>query len=145
MIRIRLACLAAAAAAMTLPAPTHGALPVPHAAEALCGALDADGDGRVSADEYLRGAQALFSALDVDRDDRLGSAELAAAQRRAAEAAHTDALTEVEQLHLVDHRGAGSLERAEHAERTRAAFEHLDADGDGSLSRDELLQALTSM
>lgn len=145
MIRIRLAWLAAAAAAMTLPAPSHGALPVPHAAEALFRALDADGDGRVSADEYRHGAQALFSALDADRDDRLGAAELAAAQQRAAATAHSDALSDVEQLHLVDHRGDGSLDRAEHAARTRAAFERLDADGDGSLSPDELLQALTSM
>lgn len=143
MFRLRSLWLAAVTA-LALAAPSHAAQPLPHAAEALFLALDVDGDGRVSADEYLRGAQALFHALDADRDDRLSTAELALAQQRAAEVAHTAAPTEIERLHLVDHGGEAGLARAEHATRVREAFERLDADRDGWLSRGELREALAS-
>ncbi|HLS81404.1 MAG TPA: hypothetical protein VK025_08375 [Steroidobacter sp.] len=44
--------------------------------------MDADGDGRVSKDEFMNGATARFDRLDADKNSALDAQEIAAAKER---------------------------------------------------------------
>ncbi|MEZ5668636.1 MAG: EF-hand domain-containing protein [Alphaproteobacteria bacterium] len=46
--------------------------------------FDADGDGRISAEELAKGPTPLFDRIDADGDDRVSGDELAAAQAALA-------------------------------------------------------------
>jgi hypothetical protein len=95
--------------------------------------LDANGDGRVSFEEFSRYNLArytpeLFAQMDVDASDTLEIAELAAAGERHI-------------LSMLDADGDGILTRAEFLaleERLEAAFATWDKDGDGYLTQQEL-------
>lgn len=50
----------------------------------LIGAMDENGDGRVSRAEMVEGPSPLFDRADINQDDRLDGAEVAAARERMA-------------------------------------------------------------
>ena len=77
-------------------------------------AVDLDGDGRVSLDEFLERMGFAFGQMDLDGNDVL----------------------EPHEQHVPD---APRITRAEHEARFTAQFRRQDADGDGYLSRTELL------
>jgi Ca2+-binding EF-hand superfamily protein len=56
-------------------------------AELLTGQFDADGDGKVTKDEFVTGPTALFDRADADKNDVLDTKELAAAKQAAKAAA----------------------------------------------------------
>lgn len=55
--------------------------------ELLAGQFDADGDGKVTKDEFVNGPTALFDRADSDKNDVLDAKELAAAKQAAKAAA----------------------------------------------------------
>ncbi|RON53673.1 EF-hand domain-containing protein [Pseudomonas frederiksbergensis] len=81
-------------AAMAPPAPPQDQAPNTDLADALLGALDADGDGNLSSDELSHGLTAagssadskeIFSALDKNQDGSVSSDELKAALQAGRE------------------------------------------------------------
>lgn len=103
--RPRAALLAAALAAL---------LAAPVAASDYFSAVDLDGDGRVSLDEFLERMGFAFGQMDLDGNDVL----------------------EPHEQHVPD---APRITRAEHEARFTAQFRRQDGNGDGYLSRTELL------
>lgn len=75
--------------------------------------MDADGDGRVSQNEYLDWMSYAFDARDSNRDGMLAPDELPGGKGRA-------------------------ITRQQHRERLAATFKKQDVDRDGSLSSKEL-------
>ncbi|MGN6512091.1 MAG: EF-hand domain-containing protein [Lysobacteraceae bacterium] len=120
----------AAPAAATPAAPAAAPDVVPPWLAALR-AMDADGDGRISAAEHAAAARRMFAAMDRDGDGRVDLAELAA--RRGTTPERTAAA-----LDAVDRDHDGGLDADEHAASTRAAFDAMDADHDGALTAAEL-------
>ena len=46
------------------------------------GGMDADGNGRVTADEHAAAAKRMFEAMDADHDHKVTAAEMDAAQKQ---------------------------------------------------------------
>jgi hypothetical protein len=120
-----LACLAVAAPA------AHGAL-------SDFGAMDADGDGRISAAEHAAGAKKMFHAMDQNRDMRVTEAEMSAAQKAISgvQGIHRR-VSSADKLKAVDANGDGVLSEAEHDAATRVMFSKMDTNRDGFLTKDE--------
>ena len=76
--------------------------------------VDRDGDGRVSLPEFLERMSFAFRQMDVNRNDVL----------------------EPQEQHIPD---APTITLAQHHERFSAQFARQDIDGDGLLTREELL------
>jgi hypothetical protein len=123
-------------AAAALAGPAVAAVPMPVALELLLLSWDTDGDGRLSASEYLQGTRQVFTQLDANRDDRLTSSEVARGLPRAARSGEEDLLPV-----RID-TAAGLVSYADHADEARRQFDRLDTDHDGYLTRDELVQSL---
>jgi Ca2+-binding EF-hand superfamily protein len=112
--------------------------------------LDADGDGVISAAE-IQQAAARFAKLDADGDGRLTEAEIRPAfggPRREGGgpgggpggpggASPEDTVSMMMQF---DKNGDGMLQKSEVPERMQGIFARGDANQDGVLTRDELLQ-----
>lgn len=86
---------------------------LPETPAAYLAQMDADGDGRVSLQEYLDAGLRAFDAMDADRDGVLAGAELPFAD-------------------------AAPVPRQRRADALRRAFLRQDRDGDGFLTVEEL-------
>lgn len=111
----------------------------PDKSDAEFARMDANQDGKVSADEHAAGAKRMFDMMDVNRDGKVTAAEMDAAQERVTgvRAAPGD-LAATEKIKAVDTDGDGVLTAEEHAAGSRAMFTRMDANLDGFLSREEL-------
>jgi len=148
--------LAGAGLAMTLPvlaqtapdagAPAAGA-PAQGAGGPMMGRMgggfdftrfDADGDGKVTTEEFNATRNAGVAALDADGDGKLTLEELVAHEMRGVQA-RVEARVKA-RIAAQDADGDGALSAAELAVRPMPArmFQRLDADGDGAVSTEEV-------
>jgi hypothetical protein len=88
--------------------------------------LDANKDGTVSKDEFLKGRAAHFDEADTNKDGKLTKEERAAA--------HEARMKE----RMARHDKAETVTRAEMQAKTAEKFAKIDQNGDGKLSQDEL-------
>lgn len=119
----------------------------------LLAALDADGNGALSAEEIAAAAEAL-QRLDTDGDGQVSGEELrAAGPAPEATAGGPPAPTAVAEagkglkkmlarLKEADANGDGKLSRDEAPQGIAARFDQFDANGDGALDETEIRQAL---
>lgn len=109
-----------------------------HAALSDFEAMDADGDGRISAAEHAAGAKKMFQAMDQNRDMRVTAAEMSAAQKAISgvQGIHRR-VSSADKIKTVDANGDGILSEAEHDAATRVMFAKMDANRDGFLTKDE--------
>jgi len=100
--------------------------------------MDANGDGRIAADEHAAAARKVFQTMDADRDGRVSAAEMDAAYEKVSgKKASASDMSAADKINAVDGNADGILTGAEHAAASRSMFLRMDADGDGYLSMDE--------
>lgn len=111
--------------------------------DAIFKALDADGDGTISADEIANAAETL-KALDTDGDGAISRQETMPQGAGQGFASGPGAQIKI-YLKRLDTNGDGKLTEDEVPEGFKAQFGTLDADGDGSLDESELEQGMSSL
>lgn len=102
-------------------------------------AMDSNGDGRISAQEHAAGVGRMFETMDADKDGRVTASEMQAAHGKVTGGkAAAGEMSAAEKIKTIDTNGDGVLTAAEHEAGARRMFEHMDADKDGFLTKDEL-------
>lgn len=95
--------------------------------------FDSNGDGRISADEYLAAAATRFQAIDSQNKGSVDAADIAAAP---AAAARVDRRAEA-MVHRLDTAGNGYVTPDQFVVAAQDRFTRLDANHDGKLTFDE--------
>ena len=129
-----------------LASPAFAAEPKSAKPDAEFMTMDANKDGKVSADEHAIASKKMFDAMDANRDGKVTAAEMDAAHQRVTgmNATETD-LSAADKIKVIDTDGDGVLAAEEHATGSRSMFEKMDTDKDGFLSKDELAAGHASM
>lgn len=118
-------------ALLALAGPAGAAEPPTRPAPALFAALDADGDGRVTAAELQSARAGQIERFDADGDGRLSAEEYRSWWLDAAQARLT-------RLFRADDRdGDGLVSLEELLARSDALLKRRDRDGDGAISIEE--------
>ena len=99
--------------------------------------MDADGDGMVTATEHAAGARTMFDRMDTNRDGNVTAAEMDTAHAKGGRKAGKP-MTSSEKIAAMDSNDDGVLSLSEHEAGARAKFAEADADGSGTLSRQEM-------
>jgi Ca2+-binding EF-hand superfamily protein len=100
-------------------------------------AMDADKDGKITAEEFDAFRAAEFAKADTNTDGQLSAEELAA--KHIAEMTARAADMAAKMISRMDENADGQLSAEEMAQGPRAPtmFERADADGDGTISKAE--------
>ena len=137
--------LALAASAQAHPAGTP--------AGGMFAQMDADHDGRISAQEHATAAQAMFQQMDANHDGRVTSAEMAAGRKmRMSHGGDHDAddmqhdgmphdgmqRMHEQMLAKMDADHDGTITWVEAQAQMRAMFDRMDANHDGKVNSDEM-------
>ena len=118
-----------AAAQTAAGTPAAASSPLPHRLQAM----DTNGDGRISEQEFLDAASARFAAMDTAHSGRVDAAAMLASPLAAERLqARADAL-----VRRLDKPGNGYVTQDEVAAAAQKRFAHLDRRGDGKLTPDE--------
>ena len=100
--------------------------------------MDANKDGKISADEHAAATRKMFDMMDANKDGQVTADEMDAAHARiTGKKANTSDLTAAEKIKVVDTDGDGILIAEEHAAGSRAIFAKMDTDKDDFLSKAE--------
>lgn len=108
--------------------------------------LDADGDGKVTKDEFAAGAaqraKFFFEHMDENKDGKVTAEEFKAAEERMKERAGGNAPKDAPDFAKLDKNGDGAITQDEAAEgakaRSEKRFAEMDKNSDGVLSGDEI-------
>jgi Ca2+-binding EF-hand superfamily protein len=100
--------------------------------------MDANKDGKVTADEHSAAAKKMFDAMDANKDGKVTAAEMTAAQPKVTgkKATKSD-MSSADKIKVIDTNGDGVLSAEEHATGSRSMFEKMDSDKDGALTKAE--------
>ena len=104
--------------------------------------LDADGDGKVTAEEITAARTERFSKIDADGDGQISLKEVAALKDAVREARKNmmaaRRLNGASGFVAADTDGNGTISAEEFAAMPNRMLERLDADGDGAVTKDEI-------
>lgn len=115
------------------PVPSDARLP--QNARQRMAALDRNGDGSVSEDEYEDSIRDTFRALDADRNNRVSPDELASAGAPQQDGM----LSPADRIRRIDMNTDGELTEEELERGAEQAFELLDTSDDDTLDLGELM------
>jgi Ca2+-binding EF-hand superfamily protein len=108
--------------------------------------MDADHDGKVSADEHAAGAKKMFEMMDADKDGKVTAAEMDAAHQQVTGAKmHKSDMSAADKIKKVDTNGDGTVTAEEHSAAAKAMFDKMDTNKDGFLSKAELTAGHSKM
>jgi Ca2+-binding EF-hand superfamily protein len=107
---------------------------LPQNAEQRMAAIDRNGDGAVSEDEYEAAIAASFRDLDADHYNRVSTDELASASGEQQDGM----LSPADRIRRIDMNTDGELTEEELTRGAERAFQILDTSQDGSLDLGEL-------
>ena len=106
--------------------------------------VEANGDGKISADEHAAGAKKMFEGMDADKDGKVTPAEMDAAHERmgkmmgkAHKPGHAE-MSAADKMKVVDSNHDGVLTADEHVAGAKMMFDKMDTDKDGYLSKSEM-------
>lgn len=108
--------------------------------------MDANGDSRVTREEYTSGMKTEFTRLDTNNDGIITATELAARQEQKKKnplkfwdkGEKEQALSPTGKLGAADENSDGRITRAEYEAQAETMFTALDTDKDGSLTAKEV-------
>lgn len=108
-------------------------------------AVDADKDGKITAEEFAAFRTAEFAKSDTNSDGQISADELAA--KHIADATARAAEMSAKMIERMDENADGQIspEEMENGPRPVSMFERADADSDGALTKDEIEDAMTKM
>lgn len=100
-------------------------------------AIDADKDGKITAEEFATFRTAEFAKADTNSDGQVSADELAA--KHIADMTTRAAEMAAKMIERMDDNGDGQLsaEEMERGPRPQSMFERADADNDGAISKEE--------
>ncbi|MDI1253036.1 hypothetical protein [Thermomonas sp.] len=105
--------------------------------------MDANKDGRISAQEHIKGAAANFARMDANKDGQLMGDEMMHMRRAMMD---THAMQGPgHQMTMMDANHDGEITAAEHAAGAAAMFARMDTNHDGRLKGDELNHGMGGM
>ena len=114
--------------------PVAPSVRLPQNAEQRMAAIDRNGDGAVSEDEYEAAIAASFRDLDADHNNRVSTDELASASGEQQDGM----LSPADRIRRIDMNTDGELTEEELTRGAERAFQILDTSQDGSLDLGEL-------
>lgn len=102
--------------------------------------LDAEGsaNGTINAADHAAGARKRFDAMDADGDGRITAAEITASQGAERIAWTRKPLSSTDKIRAFDRNKDGVLSVQEYADGSQAIFDKLDTDNDGYLRGAEI-------
>lgn len=108
--------------------------------------MDANKDGKISADEHTAGARAMFEKMDANKDGSVTAAEMTAAHKDVTgKPAKKSDMSAQDKIKAVDADGDGKLTAAEHASGSASMFTKMDTDKDGFMSKQEMAAGHAAM
>jgi len=107
--------------------------------------IDADKDGKVTAEEFAAFRTAEFAKADTNADGQINAEELAA--KHVADATARAAEMSAKMIERMDENADGQIspEEMENGPRRGSLFDRADEDGDGALTKAEVENAMSKM
>lgn len=105
--------------------------------------MDANKDGRISAQEHVTGAAAMFARMDANKDGQLMGDEMVRMHRTMMDKHGMHGPSR--QMAMMDADHDGEITAAEHAAGGAAMFARMDTNQDGRLQGDELNHGMGGM
>ena len=101
--------------------------------------MDANKDGKITAEEHVAASARMFTAMDANKDGKVTAKEMEEAHQKVTGRKIDPAeLSAEEKIKAVDMDNDGMLTAAEHAAGSQLLFSTMDANKDGSVSKAEL-------
>lgn len=108
--------------------------------------LEKNGDGKITAAEYMQAEKELFDKIDTNEDGYITVQELEAYHQSPMSAhghsgtgkSKPQAMSSVEQIRKMDTDDDGKVNATEWAAAAKQRFAQMDTDGDGTLTAQEL-------
>lgn len=114
--------------------PVPASVRLPQSAEQRLAAMDKDGNGTISEDEYEDSITNIFRDLDADHNNRVSADELSSASAPQ----HEGMLSPADRIRRIDMNTDGELTEEELQRGAEKAFSILDTNGDDALDLGEL-------
>ena len=114
--------------------PVPASVRLPQSAEQRLAAMDKDGNGTISEDEYEDAIANIFRDLDADHNNRVSADELSSASAPQ----HEGMLSPADRIRRIDMNNDGELTEEELKRGAETAFHILDTSGDDALDLGEL-------